>query len=56
MKKQRQTVESGIGYKIYYYDGLFFVDFYRTKSDGFETLQGAIECVYYAGLRETKEI
>ena len=52
--KRREPVERGIGYVIYYFDGLFFVDFFRGKSDGFETLQGARESVYYAGLRETK--
>ena len=52
--KRRETVERGIGYKIYYLDGMFFVDYFREKADGFETLQGARESVYYAGLRETK--
>lgn len=52
--KRRQTIERGAGYAIYYFDGLFFVDYFKGKADGFETLQGARESVYYAGLRETK--
>ena len=52
--KRRETVERGIGYAIYFFDGLFFVDFFNGKANGFDTLQGARESVYYAGLRETK--
>jgi len=54
--KKEITVESGYGYRIYFYNGLYFVDlFFRNKCDGYETLAGARECVYYAGLRETKD-
>ena len=52
--KKRETVERGIGYEIYFFEGLFFVDYFREESCGFDTLQGARESVYYAGLRETK--
>lgn len=49
------TIESGYGYRIFFLGKLYFVDFYRGKCDGYETLAGARECVYYAGLRETKD-
>lgn len=55
MKEKRKIVERGIGYTIYFCEGLFFVDFYRNKCDGFETLAGARESVYYRELREEKK-
>lgn len=54
MKHKRKIIESGFGYAIYFHDGLYFVDFYRPKCDGYTSLEGAKECVYYAGLRNSK--
>ena len=51
----RKTVERGFGYHIYYYEGLYFLDLYKNKADGFETLQGARESAYYQGVRESKD-
>lgn len=54
MNKARQTIERGVGYKIYFYKDIFFVDFGKNKSDGYDSLDSAREAVYYKGLRETK--
>lgn len=54
-KRERTTLERGVGYIIYYYDGVYFLDTYRKRAEGFETLKGARESAYYKGLRETKE-
>lgn len=55
MKRKEQTVETGFGYRIYFSDGLFFVDLYKPIIHGYDTLVGAKEAVYYAGLRDTKD-
>lgn len=55
MARKEETVERGPGYRIYYNDGLFWVDLYKPIIHSYETLRGAKEAVYYAGLRDTKE-
>lgn len=49
------VVEQAYGYKIYYKDGIYFLDLHKTKTDGYESLASAREAAYYAGLRPTKE-
>lgn len=53
--KKKETVERGIGYEIYYSGGRFWVEMYRPITHSYETLVGAKEAVYYAGLRDTKD-
>ena len=47
MKRERVTVEHGYNYRIYFYDGLYFVDYFGVKTDGYTTLKAAQEIVYY---------
>lgn len=49
-------IERQPGYKIYYSDGRFFVDMHQTIVHSYAFIDGAIECVYNAGLREDKVI
>lgn len=51
----RNTLETGIGYRIYFYKKTFFVETVcRESAQGFNTLQAARECAYYMGYRESK--
>ena len=47
MKRTEITIEHGVNYRIYLSDGMYFVDYYTGKCDGFNTLDGARESVYY---------
>ena len=48
------VVEQGIGYKIYYSDGRYFLDTHGPIICGYNTLFAAREAAYYAGKRDTK--
>lgn len=53
---QRKTIEQGIGYKIYFYCGTFFVSVIgKDICQGFSTIQGAREHAYYMGFRDSKD-
>ena len=54
-RKGERLIESAIGYEIYYYKGLYFLDTYSGVCHGYETLAGACESAYYAGKRDRKE-
>ena len=47
MTRTRLTIESGDNYRIYLFEGVYFVDYFKNKCDGFDTLDGARESVYY---------
>ena len=51
---ERKTIKQGIGFKVYKYEGLIFVDTYGPFACGFDTMQGAAEHLYYAGLLPEK--
>lgn len=50
MRGKEKIVERGIGYEIYYSDGRFFINTYKAVNYSYETLRGAKEALYYAGL------
>lgn len=54
--KRRKTIEAGLGYKIYYYNGLYFLETSsdNTKANGFDTFESACESAYYQGYRNSK--
>ena len=54
--EKRKTIESGIGYKIYYYKGLYFLETAddKHKANGFDTFEAACESAYYKGYRNSK--
>lgn len=54
----RQVIETGFLYTIYKLRGVFYVDLYKTAAPcaGYSTLAAAREAVYYAGLRNRKEV
>lgn len=53
---KRKTIESGFGYRIYFYRDTFFVEIIgKDKCDGFSTIQGAREHAYYMGFRDSKD-
>ena len=54
MARKAETVERGYGYRIYFSDGIYFLDLYQPKTNGYSTLAGAKEAAYYAGVRDTK--
>ena len=47
MTRTEITIERGVNYRIYLSGGMYFVDYYTGKCDGFNTLDGARESVYY---------
>lgn len=47
MKRERHIIESNYLYELYYFAGMYFVDFYGEKADGFETEAAARESIYY---------
>lgn len=47
MKRERHIIESTYLYELYYFAGMYYVDFYNGKADGFETEAGARESIYY---------
>jgi hypothetical protein len=55
MARKEETVERGYGYRIYFSEGIYFLDLHKNKIDGYDTLAGAKEAAYYAGVRDTKE-
>ena len=55
MARKEETVERGYGYRIYFSEGIYFLDLHQTKTNGYSTLAGAKEAAYYAGVRDTKE-
>ena len=55
MARKEETVERGYGYRIYFSEGIYFLDLYQNKTNGYDTLAGAKEAAYYAGVRDTKD-
>ena len=47
MTRTEITIERAVNYRIYLSDGIYFVDYFNNKCDGFKTLEGARESVYY---------
>ena len=47
MTRTRLTIENGDNYRIYLFEGVYFVDYFNSKCDGFDTLDVARESVYY---------
>ena len=47
MTRTEITIERGVNYRIYFSNGVYFVDYFKNKCDGFDTLEGARESVYY---------
>ena len=47
MTRTEITIERGVNYRIYLSGGVYFVDYFGVKCDGFSTLEGARESVYY---------
>ena len=51
-----KTIARGTGYRIYLNKGIYFADIHKTPIQGFETLQGAAEYLYYQGYIDRKAI
>lgn len=47
MKRERQIIESNYLYELYYFAGLYFVDFGNGKADGYQTEAGAREAIHH---------
>ena len=47
MARNEITIERETNYRIYLSGGTYFVDYFGIKCDGFSTLEGARESVYY---------
>lgn len=48
MKKEtRKTIEKNYLYHLYYFEGVYFVDYYGDKADGYATEAAAREALYY---------
>lgn len=54
--KDDMLIERKPGYRIYYGDGRYFVDTYKRVSCSYDSIEGALEAVYYAELRENTEM
>ena len=53
---KRKTIETGLGYKIYLYKGMYFLETAsdKDKANGFDTFEAACESAYYQGFRNSK--
>lgn len=48
MKREtRKTIEKNYLYHLYYFEGMYFVDYYGNRAEGYETEAGAREAIYY---------
>ena len=47
MTRTEITIERGVNYRIYLSGGIYFVDYFGIKCDGFSTIEGARGSVYY---------
>lgn len=54
MQNTEKTIAHGIGYRVYFSYGLYFVETGRNPIPGYESLQGAAEYLYYQGYIDSK--
>ena len=57
-KEKRETIKSGIGFKVYRLAGRYFVDLYRIDAPihSYATMQGVVETLYYGGYIPEKTV
>lgn len=51
--KERTIAKTHV-YHVYYSRGLYFIDYYHGKADGYHSLAAVKEALYYAGHIDSK--